>query len=220
VQAEGDDFLAVNPDEAGQREFHTNPPPLLGVSDTLWGWSALYRLLVPYLRDIPPVVQNLGPSGILGGEGVVRAGHPATPIPFFIYQDPPNEDFSAAWRLTEAILARLNDEVARRGSQLVVVIVGAPEQVYPDAWEATLAANPAMQGINWDLDAPNRRLAKFLEAQNIPYLDLLPIFRAEAEQPNSPELHFRHDQHWTEAGHQLAAEAIHDLLINEVDVGK
>jgi len=215
VQEETGDTLAANPDKAGQHEVRKNPPPLLGLSDMLWRWSALYRLLVPYLRDIPPVVQKLGPSGILGGEGVVRAGHPATPVPFFVYQDPPNEDFAAAWKLTEAIIARLNDEVAQRGSQLVVVIVGAPEQVYPEDWEATLAANPAMQDIHWYLDAPNRRLAEFLETQHIPYLDLLPIFRAAAAQPDSPQLHFRHDQHWTEAGHQLAAEAIHDLLINE-----
>jgi hypothetical protein len=112
----------------------------------------------------------------------------------------------------------LNGEVSQRGSRLVVVIVGAPEQVYPEAWEATLAANPAMQNINWDLDAPNRRLAEFLEAQNIPYLDLLPIFRAAAAQSDAPQLHFRHDQHWTEAGHQLAAEAIHNVLINELGV--
>jgi hypothetical protein len=218
VQEETGDTVTANPDKVGHDEVRENPPPLLGVSDTLWRWSALYRLLVPYLRDIPAVVQNLGPSGILGGEGVVRAGHPATPIPFFVYQNPPNEDFAAAWNLTEAIIARLNDEVARRRSQLVVVLVAAPEQVYPQAWEATLAANPAMQNINWDLDAPNRRLAEFLEKQNIPYLDLLPVFRAAAAQPDSPHLHFRHDQHWTEAGHQLAAETIHDFLINEVAV--
>jgi len=220
VQEVIDDRATTNPDKAGQSKVRKNPPPLLGLSDTLWRWSALYRLLVPYLRNVPPVVQNLGPSGILGGEGVVRAGHPATPIPFSVYQDPPNEDFTAAWKLTEAIIARLNDEVARRGSQLVVVIVGAPEQVYPEAWETTLAANPAMQNIHWDLDAPNRRLAEFLETQHIPYLDLLPIFRVAAAQPDSPQLPFRHDQHWTEAGHQLAAKAIFDFLINELDVAK
>ena len=138
--------------------------------------------------------------------------------PFFVYQDPPSKDFAAAWDLTGAILARLNDEVAQRGSQLVVVIIGAPEQVYPEAWEATLAANPAMQNNNWDLDAPNRRLAEFLETQDIPYLDLLPIFRAAAAQPDSPQLHFRHDQHWTAAGHKLAAESIYKFLTSELAI--
>ncbi|MBN1219658.1 MAG: SGNH/GDSL hydrolase family protein [Anaerolineae bacterium] len=200
-------------------DIDENAPPLLGLSDTLWRGLALYRFLVPYLRDIPAVIQWLGPSGILGGEGVVRAGHPATPIPFFVYQSPPDEDFEAAWALTEAIIVRLRDEVEQRGARLVVVIVAAPEQVYPEAWARTLAAHPAMQTLNWDLAAPNRRLAGFLAKQGIPYLDLLPVFREAALKPDSPSLHFRHDQHWTVEGHRLAAPAIHDFLMQEISLG-
>lgn len=200
---------------AQQAALKDNPPPLLGVADTLWRWSALYRFIVPYLRDIPPVLQTLGPGGILGGEAVIRARHPTTPVPFFVYQAPPDERFEAAWTLTEAIIARLRHEVESRGSQLVVALVAAPEQVYPDQWAQTVARNPAMQSLRWDLDAPNRRLNQFLTRQNIAHLDLLPIFREAAAQPNAPPLHFRHDQHWTPAGHRLAAEAIHRFLLDE-----
>jgi hypothetical protein len=191
------------------------PPPLLPLADRLWRGSALYRFLVPYLRDIPPVLQQLGPSGILGGEAVIRAGHPTVPMPFFVYQAPPDKRFEAAWTLTEAIIARLRDEIEGRGSRLVVVIIAAPEQIYSDAWERTLAAQPAMQSLNWDLDAPNRRLTAFLAKENILYLDLLPVFRQAAVQPETPPLHLRHDQHWTAAGHRLAAEAIHEFLMSE-----
>ena len=189
---------------------------MLGVADGLWRVSALYRFIVPYLRDIPPVVQRLGSSGILGGEAVIRANHPTTPIPFFVYQEPPDDRFEAAWSVTEAIITRLRDEVESRGSRLVVVIIGAPEQVYQDEWEHTIARNPAMQALNWDLDGPNRRLNAFLAAENIPHLDLLPVFRRAAAQPGTPPLHFRHDQHWTIEGHRLAAEAIHDFLVDEL----
>jgi hypothetical protein len=217
VQEEIATEVQTHPDHAGRDEVRKDPPPLLSLSDTLWRTSALYRLLVPYFRDIPPVVQQLGPSGILGGEGVIRAGHPTTPVPFFVYQYPPDQEFTAAWVLTEALIAQLRDEVEKRGAKLVVVIVGTPEQVYPEAWSRTLAANPAMQEISWDLEAPNRRLATFLEAENILYLDLLPVFRETAAQPDAPQLHFRHDQHWTEAGHRLAAEAIFKFLCNELE---
>jgi hypothetical protein len=171
---------------------------------------------MPYLRDIPPVLKQVGPTGLLGGEAVIRARHPAAPLPFFVYQDPPDEQFEAAWELTEKIIARFDDEVAQRGSQLVVVLIAAPEQIYPDAWERTLAANPAMQVAGWDLEAPNRRLAAFLAAEGIPHLDLLPIFQEASTQPGAPPLHYRHDQHWTAAGHRLAAEAIHGFLVEEV----
>lgn len=191
-----------------------NPPPLLGLADTLWQWSALYRLMVPYLRDVPAVVQSLGPSGILGGEAVIRATNPTTPVPFFVYQEPPPKQFEAAWDLTEAIITRLRDEVEQRGSKLVVVLIAAPEQLYPEQWNSTVAKNPAMQNQNWNLDAPNQRLTAFLEAENIAHLDLLPVFREATAQSDTPPLHFRHDQHWTPAGHKLAAEAIHKYLIN------
>lgn len=204
--------------ESGPRldRIQKSPPPLLPLADVLWRASALYRFTVPYLRDIPSVVQRLGPGGILGGEAVIRARHPTAPVPFFVYQGPPDERFEAAWTLTEAIITRLRDEVNGRGARLAVVIIGAPEQVYPDEWERTLAAQSAMQTQTWDLEAPNRRLNAFLAAENIPHLDLLPVFRQAAARSDTPLLHFRHDQHWTVAGHRLAAEAIHDFLIDEV----
>lgn len=225
--------LAQNPDQPAQTEdsgqlspesgylpgsdpaLTSQGPPLLAVADQLWRLSALYRFMAPYLRDIPGVVQQLGPSGILGGEAVIRANHPVTPIPFFVYQSPPDERFQAAWALTEAILARLRDEVESRGGRLVVILAPAPEQVYPTRWERTLAANPAMQTLSWDLDAPNRRLVDFLASEGIPYLDLLPVFRQAAGQADTPPLYFRHDQHWTAAGHRLAAETIHDFLLHK-----
>jgi hypothetical protein len=190
-------------------------PPLLPVADQLWRVSALYRFLVPYLRNMPPLVQRVGPSGILGGEAVIRANHPSTPIPFFVYRFPPDNQFEAAWTLTEAIISRLRDEVENRGARLVVVIIAAPEQVYPEEWTDTVAANPALADFTWDLEAPNRRLGQFLAAEQIPYLDLLPVFRRAAPQADTPRLHFQHDQHWTEAGHRLAAEAIYQFLQNE-----
>jgi hypothetical protein len=96
------------------------------------------------------------------------------------------------------------------------VLVAAPEQLDPAEWEQTIAAHPDMQGLNWDLEAPNRRLASLLAQQDILYLDLLPIFRQAAAQPDSQPLHLRHDQHWTAAGHRLAGQAIHDFLIAEL----
>jgi hypothetical protein len=191
-------------------------PVLLPLADSLWQWSALYRLIVPYLRDIPPVVQKIGPSGLLGGEGVVRAGHPTTPVHFFVYQSPPDKEFEAAWALTEAIIKRLRDEVESHGARLAVVIIGAPEQVYSAEGERLLAANPALQKLTLDLELPNRRLGTFLAAEKIPYLDLLPVFRQAAREPQTPPLHFRHDGHWTVTGHQLAAEAIHKFLLEKL----
>lgn len=190
----------------------------LPVADLLWQMSALYRFGTPYLRDIPPVVQYVGPTGLLGGEGIIRAGHPTTPIPFLVYQEPPDESFEAAWQLTEAIILRLHQEVRQRGAALVVVLIAAPEQVYPAEGARLLARYPTLAAKSWNLELPNQRLTRFLTAEQIPHVDLLPVFREAATDPTTPPLHFRHDQHWTPAGHQLAAETIHGFLIEELDV--
>jgi hypothetical protein len=187
-------------------------PFLLGTADILWRFSALYRFLMPYLRDIAPVLQTLGPTGILGGEAVIRADNPTVPIPFYVYRTPPDEEFEAAWQLTEQIITGLRDEVSGRDTRFMVLLIAAPEQVYPQAWENITLTYPELSGPEFDPNAPNRRLAAFLTAEEIPYIDLLPVFQEFAAQPDAPPLHLRHDQHWTAAGHRLAAETIHTFL--------
>ena len=48
-----------------------------------------------------------------------------------------------------------------------------------------------------------------LNKNNIPVIDLKPIFQAH---DNNNSLYFEVDGHWTVAGHALAAEAIHSYL--------
>lgn len=189
----------------------TPAPPLLSVYNWLHDHVAFYRLVVPYLRDIPPILRLAGPSGLLGGMAVFMADDPSTPLTYDVYRPDPPAAWQEAWQLTAALLRRLQREVHARGSRLALVIIGAPEQVYPERWQAVLSANPDMQGQDWDLNAPNRQLASILDESGIPYLDLLPVFQAEARS-NAPALHFRHDGHWTPDGHRLAARAIAAFL--------
>jgi len=183
-------------------------PPLLPVYNWLHDHLALHRTLAPYVRDIPVILRTLGPSGLLGGMATFMTDDPATPLSYAVYQASLPPDWQAAWQLTDALVRRLDHEVTARQGRLAVVILSAPEQVYPDRWAAVLAANPSMTPQQWDLEAPNRQLSAFLDQAAIPYLDLLPVFQAGAVQTGTPALHFRHDGHWTAAGHQLAAQAI------------
>jgi hypothetical protein len=50
-------------------------------------------------------------------------------------------------------------------------------------------------------------LERFCHEQNIPCLDLGPVFP-----PHKPDWHFSHDRHWNPYGHQLAANAIETFL--------
>ena len=117
--------------------------------------------------------------------------------------------------MTEAILANLRDLVAGDGGKFAVVIVPAREQVYPEEWQGMVDSNLAMQSLSWNLEFPNQILTQILARQKIPYLDLLPAFRLEANQSTANRLYFVHDGHWTEVGHALAAETIFTFLYEE-----
>ncbi len=190
------------------------PAPLLPAADWLFLHSDLYRWLTPYLADIPPLLNVLGPSGILGGEARIRAAHPAVPVPFYVYQTPLTNEWQSAWQLMEAIIVDLQAQVEANGSRFAVVIIPAKEQVYPAQWEKTLAANPALQTKTWDLTLPNQQLTTILTRHQIPYLDLLPIFRQMAQDSPETPLYFVHDGHWTENGHALAGEAVSQFLLD------
>ncbi len=191
------------------------PAPMLPVSDWLFLHSALYRWLAPRLADVPVILHTLGPGGLLGGEARIRATTPDIPIPFFVYQTPMNDDWQAAWQLTDALLAELQSQVTAAGSKFGVVIIPAKEQVYPDKWAQTLRRNPAMQSLQWDMAQPNRQLAAILNRYDIPYLDLLPLFQKTAQQHPDKPLYFVHDGHWTANGHYLAGEAVSKFLLDE-----
>lgn len=115
--------------------------------------------------------------------------------------------------MTNAIIRELDRAVtAHSGARLAVAVLTAQEQVYTDLWNSLVDRYTPMREVEWDLEQPNRMVHGILDGANIPYVDLLPSFRARAEQP-SELLHFRHDGHWTPAGEQLAADMIYDFLV-------
>ena len=59
--------------------------------------------------------------------------------------------------------------------------------------------------IGKEIDKPQRILIDQLTKVGLPYVDLLPVFRAF---PNREQLFFREDRHWTKQGHALAGSAL------------
>lgn len=182
----------------------------------LAGWlkqhSALYRFVGPALATgAPDFARGLANRGLLE-RSLVRADAPADSIPvaYGIYRDPLSDDWTNSVTLTGALVAEMHSEAEALDAPLAAVILTAPEQVYPDRWQKRLDDNPAMSAYTWDLEQPNRLAADLLQAAGVPYLDLLPTFREEADAGAS--LHLRHDGHWTAAGERLAGETTADWL--------
>lgn len=175
--------------------------------------SALYRFAGPALASgAPAFARKLADRGLLE-RGLVRADVSADyiPVAYGVYREPLSDDWTSSATLTGALLSEMRAQADELGAPLAAVIVTAPEQVYPDRWQKRLEDNPAMAAFAWDLEQPNRIVADLLEAADAPTLDLLPIFRAQAERGEL--LHLRQDGHWTPAGERLAGEATAEFLI-------
>ncbi len=191
------------------------PAPAQSLRQWLQRHSALYRFVMPMLREsIPPLARLLVRGGLLepGQETTDAALAPDyIPVAYGVYRRPPTEEWESAFSLTNALLRALDKEVSAAGARLAVVILTSQEQINSDLWEATILRYPAMQPYDWNLEQPNRVLYGILDGANIPYLDLLPIFRTYSDGP----LHLRHDGHWTPTAERLAGDSVADFVLQE-----
>ena len=190
--------------------------PPLAFLQPLLQHSAFYRYFVPRLRVIAPgFALKLAQWGLIepGSEtSNAEQGPDYIPIAYGVYKNPLDPPWQEGWRITQALLAQFKSDVEADGGAFRVVVIPSQEQVEPAAWAHVLQSYPAMQAYDWDLDQPNQRLAEILDAQQTPYLDLLPIFRAW----DGPTLYFPIDGHWNERGHRLAGETLFQWLNDDI----
>lgn len=116
-----------------------------------------------------------------------------------------------AWRITAALLTRLRDASARAGAGLVVFSVPSGMEVVP-ANTASARRTLAELGLGdtcADAATPPamRRLASELAALRVPFIDLVPAFRASAA-TDAGALFHPLDGHWNARGHALAARTV------------
>lgn len=120
-------------------------------------------------------------------------------------------DYTKAWNVTKLILDRLNSDILRMGSKLVVFTVPALHEV--DLKHTEKAINKTPQSMLCLEDPPSyRRLSSILRNLNIEYIDLLPTFR-DVTKNNKVNLFRISDRHWNERGHSLAAKTLYSALV-------
>ena len=91
-----------------------------------------------------------------------------------------------------------------------VMLIPDQFQVDEELWAAVRAHHPE---IDLDRDQPQKRLAEWLTAQGIPYLDLLPMARAAPAGPDGHRhLYHLHDTHFNARGNALAGTQLAAFL--------
>ncbi|MCO6452542.1 MAG: hypothetical protein J5I90_17310 [Caldilineales bacterium] len=205
----------VEHDEAVVVPEDPPPGPLTALGGLLKQHSYLYRWIDPRLRLAnPPFAASLARLGLLepGKETRLTAqGSNYVPMAYNIYRTNHDEEWQAAFEISEAIFAAIQAETGSMGADLVTVLANSPEEVYPDYWDFVEAQYPPMRGQDWSKAEAHDLLLPMLEKLGIPALDLRPAFRDASEQAGHM-LHFKVDGHWTAEGHAVVGKALADYL--------
>ncbi|MDA0260987.1 MAG: SGNH/GDSL hydrolase family protein [Proteobacteria bacterium] len=124
-----------------------------------------------------------------------------------IYRPPETEKWENAWRVTEALIHRMNFELTDMGAQLWLVLINNPAQIYPNP---EIRAELAQENGLTDLSYPDRRLTGFSALLGVPVIGLAAPLRAYAERHNVL-LHGSAEfagGHWNGRGHEIAGREI------------
>ncbi len=129
-----------------------------------------------------------------------------------IFNPNPPDDWAQAWPVTQAILLDMKSRCDLRGIPFIAVIQGSTQQVCPAARDHFRKIRPDL-----DCDYPERRLSSFLATNNIIHISLADPFLQQHRRTGEHLHGFKRPGigHWNEKGHQLAAQIIHDFLIEQ-----
>jgi hypothetical protein len=126
-----------------------------------------------------------------------------------IYAEPKDPDWQEAWKITETILVKMQEEIEQRDARFVIVTLSNGIQVHPDPD----VQRRFMEQLNInDLLYPDRRIKQFGAQQGIEVLTLAPMLQQYAEKHNVFLHGFENRTpgfgHWNHTGHRVAGEII------------
>ena len=125
------------------------------------------------------------------------------------FKKPTDAAWQDAWRITEGLILTMRDEVVQKKADFLVVTIGDPIQVNPDA--ATRKKFIQENKIQ-DLFYPNRRLDNLGITQGFRVLSLAEQFQGYTDKyqvcAHGFENYVNCGGHWNELGHRLASITI------------
>jgi len=154
-------------------------------------------------------VYQLVRDGLVGLRGTAARTPTRVPAEFRVWQRDYDDETRHAWRVTEALLRRLQRGTREIGSELVVLYVPTAAEIHPAIWAAT-REHYGLSEAEWDITRLARELAEVCRRNGIHFVDPSDAFRAEAARSllvRRP-LYFETDPHWTPAGHALAGHVL------------
>lgn len=125
-----------------------------------------------------------------------------------------------AWQTTAEIFREIHDLAAAQQVPILTILLPGVYQVDAEAGRRYAHAI-GLAATDYDLDQPQRLLARALEDAGVPYLDTLPALRAALPSGHGAghgPLYGHVDTHLAPVGHHVVAEAVLPQLLTLLDV--
>ena len=140
-----------------------------------------------------------------------RWGLTRFPDQFRVWQINETAQIRDSWKLTEALLVKLRQEVELSGSRFVIFYVPVAASVYPEAWQEK-QNKYGLSDTEWDPLRDSRRLEEICRRHGIDFVNPVELFRqAAARNPQKNYYSFK-NEHWVRDGHELAGEILFEYL--------
>jgi hypothetical protein len=164
--------------------------------------SRLYAWIRKKVRENSFLVQWFAKLGLSG------VGLEDLPDDFRVWSAHPDQKTEAAWVLTEAILAQLQQQVSRDGGRLIVVYAPPRPAVYPEHWLAT-RIRYGFNDTDWDIRAVPKRLKTICQKIGVQLIDPTnDLVQKTRETKGKQRMYFAIDSHWTREAHAVVADVI------------
>jgi hypothetical protein len=130
-----------------------------------------------------------------------------------IFSEPQKKEWSEAWKVTESLIIRMNEEVQQRKAQFIIATLSIGIQVHPDSNIKSQFMERA--GVD-NLFYPDNRIRVLAEKNKISHVILAPKL-ADYSQRTGEFLHgFEKTKmgvgHWNENGHRMGGHFISEKI--------
>jgi hypothetical protein len=132
-----------------------------------------------------------------------------------VFQTEYDEDIRRAWVMTEAIIKRFAQEVARRGGRFVLFHIPERASVYDDEWNKAKVYH-GWKDAEWRADQVEVELRRICAAHSLDCVLPTSQFREQAAKIAPRRLYLVNDFHWSGEGHELAAKLSIDHIERRV----
>lgn len=140
-----------------------------------------------------------------------RSGLTPFPDQLRVWQRKETAQIREAWKLTEALLIKLKEEMESSGNRFLVFYVPVAASVYPEAWQEK-QREYGLSESEWDPFQDGRKLGEICRRRGIDFVNPVERFRRAAVQNPHQEYYSFKNEHWVREGHQLGGEILFEYL--------